>query len=105
MAKNWDVEVKELYARGEIKTFRAILAVVDKTPFSAAFGTSPRRFRELIASPEQFTLGDACRIAAFLKGKDKVTPADEQTILNLIHDYCVELRSRPKRGRKKSDAN
>jgi hypothetical protein len=88
-------------AASDIKSFRAIPAVVDKTPFSFALGTSPRRFKERIASPELFTFDDAYSIAAFLKGKNKVTPADEKIIVNLIHDYSVELRSRPKKARKK----
>ena len=103
MAKNWDVEARELYARGEIRTFRAILAVVDKTPFSFAIGTSPKRFKELVANPAQFTFDDAYRIAAFLKGSEKATAADEKIIINLIHDYSAEVRSRPKKSGKKSD--
>jgi|GEM_PF-1954883 len=103
MAKNWDVEARELYARGEIKTFRAILAVIDKTPFSFMIGTSPKRFKELVVNPAQFTFDDAYRIAAFLKGSEKATAADEKVIVNLIHDYSAEVRSRSKKGGKKSD--
>jgi len=55
-----------------------------------------------VANPAQFTFYDAYRIAAFLKGSEKATPADEKIIVNLIHDYSAEVRSRPKKGGKKS---
>ncbi|MBN8856188.1 MAG: hypothetical protein BGO55_08465 [Sphingobacteriales bacterium 50-39] len=103
MAKKWDIEARELYTRGEITTFRAILAVVDKKPFSFTIGISPKRFKGLVANPAQFTFDDAYRIAAFLKGNEKATAADEKIIVNLIHDYSAEVRCRLQKDGKKSD--
>ncbi len=95
MAKNWDVELRDLYARGEVKSFRLLLAVIDKTPFSFAINTTPKRFNTLIECPEQFMISDVKKIAAFLKGgAKKITDADENFVMKLVQEYEREMRPR-----------
>jgi hypothetical protein len=103
MAKNWEFELKDGYAKGNIKSFRVMmLAVAELSNLAPLIGTTHRTLKDKLASPEQFEFADAYNIAAFLKGEEHVTPADEKIILNLIHDYNVEMRGGGKRWPKKT---
>jgi hypothetical protein len=88
---------------GNIKSFRVMMAVAEITNLAPLIGTTPRTLNDKLASPEEFEFGDAYNIAAFLKGEENVTAADERTILNLIHDYIVEMRGGGKRWGKKNE--